>query len=204
MQVIVVRHGESEANQQGVIQGRLDSRITDRGHRQVIALGAALADYSVSHIYTSPASRAISTARVLANQFSCLLTCDERLHERHFGVLQGMQFAQTLREYPGMAERLLSGSPQAAIPGGETVFDVSNRLLSFLKELPGKHEDKTVIIVSHGHALEILIWKLKGGAFDDDLRKYGHQNAAYSVLNIGGEAIELTSWGRATHLKNTG
>lgn len=204
MQVIVVRHGESEANLEGVIQGRLDSRITDRGHRQVIALGAALADCSVSHIYTSPASRAKSTARVLANQFSCPLTCDERLHERHFGVLQGMQFTQMLSEYPDMAEGFLSGSTQTAIPGGETVFDVSNRLLSFLKALSGKHEDKTVIIVSHGHALEILIWKLKGGDVDDDLRKYGHQNTAYSVLNAEGEAIELTSWGTATHLKNTG
>ncbi|SQA99864.1 Phosphoglyceromutase [Cedecea neteri] len=90
MRAILVRHGESEGNQQGIIQGRLDSQLTARGLRQSFALAAALADLTVAHIYTSPALRAQGTANVLASKLGSRISVDERLQERDFGRLQGI------------------------------------------------------------------------------------------------------------------
>lgn len=202
MQAILVRHGESEGNQQGIIQGRLESPLTERGRRQSLALATALAAFPVAQVYTSPALRAKDTAGLLADQFACPLTYDERLLERHFGLLQGLRFEDAQREYPQLTGALFSGNAQAATPQGETTEEVNNRLFSCLNDLHKRHRNNTVIIVSHCHALEGLIWQLKGALMSEELRKYGHQNCSYSILNVEAECIELLQWGIATHLRD--
>lgn len=202
MRAILVRHGESEGNQQVIIQGRLDSQLTARGLRQSFALAAALADLTVAHIYTSPALRAQGTANVLASKLGSRISVDERLQERDFGSLQGRSFTDVQREFSEHYDMLFSGDPQAMAPHGESTENVSNRLFSCLNDLRKSHQNDTVVVVSHGHALEIVIWQLTGGLMSDDLRKYGHQNCSYSIMNIGVECIELVQWGIATHLRD--
>lgn len=97
---------------------------------------------------------------------------------------------------------LFSGDPEAMAPHGESTENVSNRLFSCLNDLRKSHQNDTVVVVSHGHALEIVIWQLAGGLMSDDLRKYGHQNCSYSIMNFGVECIELVQWGIATHLRD--
>ncbi len=202
MRAILVRHGESEGNQQGLIQGRLESQLTARGLRQSFALAAELADLSVAHIYSSPALRAQGTANVLASELHCQITVDERLQERDFGLLQGKNVLEARKQHPELFAALLSGDPQRVSTQGESLDNVNNRLFSCLKALNERHQNDTVIIVSHGHALEIAIWQLKGALITDDLRQYGHQNCSYSIMNISGECINLVKWGVATHLRN--
>ncbi|AIR59218.1 phosphoglycerate mutase [Cedecea neteri] len=202
MRAILVRHGESEGNQQGIIQGRLDSQLTARGIRQSFALADALADLTVAHIYTSPALRARHTADVLTSKLHSQITVDERLQERDFGLLQGINTMEARKQHPELFGALLSGDPLRVSSQGESLDNVSHRLFSCLKALNERHQNDTVIIVSHGHALEIAIWQLKGALITDDLRQYGHQNCSYSIMNIEGECINLVKWGIATHLRN--
>ncbi|WP_312745962.1 histidine phosphatase family protein [Cedecea neteri] len=202
MRAILVRHGESEGNQQGIIQGRLESQLTARGLRQSFALAAALADLSIAHIYTSPALRAQGTANVLASELHSQITVDERLQERDFGLLQGKNVLEARKQHPELFAALLSGDPQRVSAQGESLDNVNNRLFSCLKALNERHQNDTVVIVSHGHALEIAIWQLKGALITEDLRQYGHQNCSYSIMNIEGECIKLVKWGIATHLRN--
>ncbi|AIR63633.1 histidine phosphatase family protein [Cedecea neteri] len=202
MRAILVRHGESEGNQQGIIQGRLESQLTARGLRQSFALAAELADLSVAHIYSSPALRAQGTANVLASELHSQITVDERLQERDFGLLQGKNVLEARKQHPELFAALLSGDPQRVSAQGESLNNVNNRLFSCLKTLNERHQNDTVIIVSHGHALEIAIWQLKGALITDDLRQYGHQNCSYSIMNISAECINLVKWGVATHLRN--
>ncbi|ATF91313.1 histidine phosphatase family protein [Cedecea neteri] len=202
MRAILVRHGESEGNQQGIIQGRLDSQLTARGLRQSFALAAALADLTVAHIYTSPALRAQGTANVLASKLGSRISVDERLQERDFGRLQGINAMEAQKQHPELFDALLSGDPLRVSSQGESLNNVSHRLFSCLKALNIHHQKDTVIIVSHGHALEIAIWELKGALITDDLRQYGHQNCGYSIMNIEDECIQLVKWGIATHLRD--
>ncbi|EJF30706.1 MULTISPECIES: histidine phosphatase family protein [Enterobacteriaceae] len=202
MRAILVRHGESEGNQQGIIQGRLESQLTARGLRQSFALAAELADLSVPHIYTSPALRAQGTANVLASELRSQTTVDERLQERDFGPLQGLNVIEAQKTHPELFNTLLSGEPHRVTPEGECLDNVSRRLFSCLNDLNERHRNDTVIIVTHGHALEIVLWQLKGALITDDLRQYGHQNCSYSIVDIEGECISLAKWGIATHLRD--
>ena len=202
MRVILVRHGESEGNQQGMIQGRLESPLTARGLRQCLALAAALSEFPVTQVYTSPALRAQNTAGVLAGHFTCPITTDERLHERHFGLLQGLTLDEARRQYPAAMRQLSVGDPLPRIPQGESVAEVSHRLLDFFKTLPLSDADDAVAVVTHGAALEILLWQLKGAAPGEELSRYGQQNCSYSLLAVTASGIELQRWGIGTHLLN--
>lgn len=200
MKVVVIRHGESEWNLQGKIQGRQDSALTERGYRQAAALCMALAEMAITRVVTSPATRAFATATTLAQQFQCPLVKDERLYERDYGVLQGMTYEQARREFPAITTPLFSGEPKATIPQGETVHDVVARLQRSLADLYHNHSDETVAVVTHGDLLEALVWKLKGGAMEDNLRRYSHNNCGYATLAITDKGCELVNWGMGTHL----
>lgn len=200
MRAILVRHGESEGNQRGIIQGGLESQLTERGQRQSLALAAALADFPVAQIYTSPALRAQSTASVLADKFACPITLDERLRERNFGLLQGLSFDEARIAYPETMRRLAAGDPLISAPQGESVVDVSKRILTVLNTLALSHAGETVVVVTHGAALEILLWQLKGAAPDDELSRYSQQNCSYSLLELTSAGPELQRWGVGTHL----
>jgi len=74
MKLIVAHHGESVWNRKGIIQGQRDSPLTTLGLRQVTILSLALEDTEGRHIYSSPAIRAMESARQLAQQFQCQVT----------------------------------------------------------------------------------------------------------------------------------
>lgn len=200
MKLIVARHGESAWNHQGIIQGQLDSPLTALGLRQVTALGLALADTDIRHIYSSPAIRAMESAEQLAQQFQCQVTTDSRLHERHYGIFQGKSYQYLKEQYRELALPLLAGNPHATIPAGESVADVCDRLLSCIDELSSRYLQDTVMAVTHGDVLEILIWVLKGRQNNDDLRRYSHPNASFALLEIDVQKTTLVNWGMGTHL----
>lgn len=92
MQVILVRHAETEWNIKGIIQGQSDSALTPRGERQTSALLAAFAasDYRVDCVYTSPLGRAWQMGQRLADRFRCPLIAEPALKEQAFGQFEGM------------------------------------------------------------------------------------------------------------------
>lgn len=96
MQVILVRHAETEWNVRGIIQGQRDSALTPRGERQTSALLAAFAasDYRVECVYASPVGRAWQMGQSLAEHFCCSLIAESALKEQAFGQFEGMTTLQ--------------------------------------------------------------------------------------------------------------
>ncbi|WP_431224260.1 histidine phosphatase family protein [Serratia sp. L9] len=161
MRFIVIRHAESQWNREGIIQGQLDSPVTPQGHRQIAALMVALKEMPFSQIFSSPSGRAMTTAQALASQGQCALSSDVRLHEQHFGCLQGQPYHQAMRSHPDIIPRIFAGEPAASAPEGESAFDVAQRLSAFFLSFPSSLRG-TFGVVTHGHALQALIWQLKG------------------------------------------
>ncbi|MFS7163112.1 histidine phosphatase family protein [Serratia proteamaculans] len=200
MRFIVLRHAESQWNREGIIQGRRDSPLTPAGHRQITALWLALQAMPISWVISSPAGRACATAQILAAQFNCPCRTDERLQEQSFGMLEGLSHAQALRDYPDAARRIFSGESEAWAPGGESTPEVAWRMASCLLSLSADHHNQTCCLVTHGHALQALIWKLKGEYPQDDLRQYSHHNCGYAIIDVNDGSFELVTWGVATRL----
>ncbi|HEI8868112.1 TPA: histidine phosphatase family protein [Serratia odorifera] len=200
MRFIVVRHAESQGNRDGIIQGQLDSPVTADGHRQIAALMATLKDCAFSHIVSSPAGRAMTTAQALAAHCHCTVSSDDRLCEQHFGCYQGQPYHQVFSCDPDGVKRIFTGVPTAAAPQGESAMQVVQRLLSFFGEY-ALGESATVGVVTHSHALQSLIWHLQGANPREETGKYGHLNCGYSIIDATDGELALQHWGIATHLR---
>lgn len=198
---IVVRHGESEWNQRGILQGQLDSPTSARGLQQIDALLGALASYSFSAVISSPSQRALTTAQAIAQFHGSPLHLDPRLHEQHLGDFQALTPAQIRERNPAVADALLAGDVAAVPPGGESVLEAANRLHQALLDQDAS-ADASICVVTHGNTLAGLLWLLQGADFRAPFTRFSPHNCSFSVLHRQAHALRIENWGQATHLLN--
>ena len=203
MQVILVRHAETEWNVRGIIQGHSDSALTPRGERQTSALLAAFAesDLRVECVYASPLGRAWQMGQSLAESFCCSLIAEPALKEQAFGQFEGMTTAQLLQHSPDAAKALFKSDAEYCPPGGESLSHASQRMMHFLYNLEKKRHHQTICLVSHGHVTQGVLSTLKSGAVDN-FPRYAQPNASYSVFDLINGRCSTLRWGIATHLRH--
>ncbi|GIP31057.1 histidine phosphatase family protein [Paenibacillus sp. J2TS4] len=139
----LVRHGVTDWNREGRAQGQRDIPLNEEGLQQARLIGNRLAQENWDYIYTSDLIRARRTAELIASAIGIPLTgTDPRLREKSHGRLDG-----TIEQ-----ERIeLWGSQWRELDHGEeSIGEVRERSLSFLKEIIRKHPRDKVLIVSHG------------------------------------------------------
>ncbi len=160
--LLIVRHGETEWNAAGRIQGHTDIGLSDRGAEQARSLGQRLSGLSIDAAYTSDLKRTSETARLALGDRSIALNETPMLREYHKGEFEGMTMteikAQFPDEYPKYLEKDLDYSPK----GGESTRVVSARMAEIIGEIKSNHLDETVLVVSHGGALRAAMVSLLG------------------------------------------
>lgn len=143
--LIIARHGETIENGLNICQGQTPGTLSETGIKENELLGIALQKFSFNTIYSSPLARALHTATTIQqfNPHSTIIT-DGRLMERHLGVLQGKTYPTPYLEsdlYEGM----------------ETVESMADRMKLFLSHVKQKHPGETIVIVSHGYLIKVLL-----------------------------------------------
>lgn len=197
MNIILIRHAQSEWNKKKIIQGRLDSAITEYGYRQIDALISALSNEKIAHIYSSTSNRAISTAEYLAKFFDVPISTDSLLLEQDFGIIQGLTHLDAENRFLQHFLALKSGDINYQYSNGESAKQSAKRLLLFLNKLIIK--DETIFIISHNHTISAFIGYLLNE--DISLSRYNHEGCSFSRLNLDAERkIILKRWGISTHL----
>jgi probable phosphoglycerate mutase len=157
--LILVRHGESVANAQGLLLGRTDAELTDTGQAQVIAARTLLRD-PVSEVRTSPLSRARVTADLLS--LGVPVSLDERWVEIDYGEFE----CQPLGGIPAAVWQKWRSEREFRPEGGESLADVDERVTVACEELfaPGgaaRREAGDVIVVSHVTPIKAAVaWAL--------------------------------------------
>lgn len=164
--LLLVRHGQTQANAEGRFYGRTDSPMTDVGREQVRATAERLKDRPVAHVYASPAMRASETAEILNYQWNKPLTIDERLWEIDHGHWELLTPNEIQAQYPADWDRFLTGDTSRAHHGGETHDQVATRSLSFLNDIKQSHpcDGETIVLAAHGGLLGIMVCELLGTA----------------------------------------
>ncbi|WP_326837689.1 histidine phosphatase family protein [Amycolatopsis rhabdoformis] len=161
--LLLWRHGETDYNAAGRMQGHLDSALTPVGWNQARFAVPALARFSPDLVIASDLHRATDTATVLTEAIGVPLRIDKRLRETHLGEWQGMTGPEVDAAYPG--ERRKWGSDAAwAPPGGESRVDVAARAGEVVNDLlqPNSEAGESVLLASHGGLIVALTAKLLG------------------------------------------
>lgn len=176
--LILIRHGETEANVAGRMQGRGDDPLTPRGQQQVQAIAQRLKGEGqvVTAVYTSPLLRARHTADTVAAEFDLTSQTRDGLQEMNLGTLEGVSAAELAAAVPQQ--------PDERYPGGESAREFVERIMGTLHGLVAAHPDETIIAVSHGGVIStaLSIWSVgHGGAWRD----YTPANCALSIIEFG-------------------
>lgn len=161
--LILWRHGETDYNAAGRMQGHIDSALTEVGVRQAEFAAAALTRFHPDLIIASDLRRARDTAAVLGEAIGVSVRLDKRLRETHLGDWQGMSSAEVDQGWPGERARWNTDARWAP-PGGESRVDVAERAGEVVADLlrAGTDCGETVLLAAHGGVITALTAWLAG------------------------------------------
>ena len=154
MKLLVIRHGESEADLLDVHEGRADFALTERGHRQAQAMAEYVAaNYRIDRIYASTLTRAMQTARHLSDATGVPIRPEHDLMEFNNGLLAGLPHKEAAEKYP----RVPDLPPDQSVYGQESLVEFRDRAEKMLaKILAEAANDETVAVVTHGGTINQL------------------------------------------------
>jgi len=159
MEILFVRHGETEANRTNLFYGRLDYGLTPNGREQAAKAGnlIRMMNFTPDRIVVSGLKRTHQTLEAMGFSMDDA-DIEPRLDERSLGVLEGMTFPEITERYPDLFERWDSDWLDFAPDGGESQREFSGRVRDYLDELkssdnkPGK-----VLVATHGGTMKTII-----------------------------------------------
>lgn len=157
--LVLWRHGETDYNAAGRMQGHLDSALTEVGWNQARFAAPALARFAPGLVIASDLRRATDTATVLTQTFDVPLRIDKRLRETHLGEWQGLTGAEVDKRAPGDRDRWRTDSTWAP-PGGESRVEVAERAYEVVDDLLHSDDHETVLLAAHGGLIIALTARL--------------------------------------------
>jgi 2,3-bisphosphoglycerate-dependent phosphoglycerate mutase len=200
--LVLMRHGQSEWNERNLFTGWADPDLTAAGEREAVGAGRLLAAHGLppGFAHTSLQRRAVrSTELALAacGRASIPVRRSRRLNGRNYGALQGRDKDEVVREYGKEQVQLWRRSYAVAPPRGESLRDVTARLLPYWHDsiVPDLRSGECVLVVSHGNTLRALIKHLDGIG-DDEIAGLEIPNAVPLIYQLDTCMRPLTRGGR--------
>lgn len=199
--VVLIRHGETEWNRDGRIQGyHADSPLTEAGQAQARAVAACLAGEALDSLYSSDLGRTRQTVAPLAEATALPVGFDPAYRERSYGSFEGRTYADIEREFPAHYEKFRSRDPDHAVPEGESPRQFHERISAALSALAERAAGKRIAVVTHGGVLSVMYRYVEGIALDAP-RKYTLANASINRFTYAAGRWTLEAWGDVRHLE---
>lgn len=164
--LILLRHGQSQWNLEDRFTGWIDVPLSPRGEEEARSAGQKLKTYKIDKAYTSVLKRAQETLRLAleeAGKTGIPIEKDQALNERHYGDLQGLNKAETVKKFGEEQVRIWRRSYDVAPPSGESLKDTAARTLPYFegKILPDLKAGKNILIAAHGNSLRSITMSLE-------------------------------------------
>ena len=181
------------------MQGQLDVPLSEVGHGQARAVARALAGESFSVLYSSDLARVRQTAQPLAEKLGRSVVVEPRLRERHYGVFQGLTYADAKIRIPEGYARFRAKELDYAFENGESLLQFNERCLGFFDELKTRHPGASVLVFTHGGVLEMLYRHATGRGLSTP-RDFEIPNAAINRVEHGPQGWQVSQWADIGHL----
>jgi len=159
--IILARHGETEWNVAEVFRGRIDVALNETGLKQAELLAEYLEERKLVAVYSGPLKRALAVAGAIARRHNLEVITAPALNDLDFGKWQGLPRREVAEKYPESYTSWLDHPEQVQMPSGESLGDVRERVVPFIRELVDRHTG-TVVLVSHRVVIKVLICALLG------------------------------------------
>lgn len=187
MKLILIRHGQTQWNNESRVQGRTDIPLNEKGRLQAAAIAERLQDDHFDAVYASPLSRAKETAEEIAKRHGAKVVLDEDIIEIQFGKWEGLTSPELNKTYPelfadwGWIERPEACKEMAA----ESQQEIVARSLRFVKRLESLHDcSARILVVGHTMPTKMIIAHFIGLPYNR-IRSLRIENCAYNEVETG-------------------
>lgn len=184
VQIVLIRPGTSEFDEQGRIQGTLDIPLTEQGQREVHQSIEELKPFGLTLLYSSPCEAAWQSATALATGLGIKAKRLDAMENLDCGLWQGMQLEEVKRKQPKVFKQWQEHPEVICPPEGETYGDCRDRIAALFAKLAKKHRDDTIGVVAPeplaGIIHRVLAPEQNGSGWDSTQR-----GAAWKVLGDG-------------------
>ena len=183
MKLIFIRHGQTDWNVQGKIQGSYDSELNDTGIKQAMKLSKKLLslNYRFSKIYSSPQKRALKTAEILSKSSNVDYVSMKDLQEMNMGKWEGLSWSEVEDKYPNEYKEWYLNRRYTNTPDGESYQDMLERVLKAINKIINENNDD-VVIVSHSAVIMCLQCYVTNTPFNEML-KFKTKNATITEID---------------------
>jgi len=171
--LVLIRHGQSVWNAENRFTGWTDVDLSDKGVLEAEAAGDSLAEIRFDVVHTSGLRRAQRTAEIIigrnTHSSGVPVFRDERLNERHYGDLQGLNKAETAEIHGADQVHIWRRSFDVPPPGGESLKMNAERTIPYFEEeiLPDLEEGKNVLVSAHGNSLRSIVMHIESISPED-------------------------------------
>ena len=199
----LVRHGETDWNAERRLQGHTDIDLNARGLAQAEQMARAIKKINLAFdvLYTSDLQRAAKTAKAIEQLFSTSAITNAGLRERHLGALQGLTTDEAPQLEPDLWRSHLSRNVTEELRGGESIQQFADRINTALEKIREQHLGKTVLLVSHGGALDMM-YRIASNQPLDAAKAVAVPNASLNWISHDGQSWKVDGWADTSHLEN--
>jgi 2,3-bisphosphoglycerate-dependent phosphoglycerate mutase len=199
--ILLVRHGETDWNAAGRIQGHSDTPLNAAGRQQAQRAAQRLALEPVRALYCSDLARAFETATIIGEPLGLTVVTSPRLRERQYGAWEGLTAAEIQARYPEQFVMWRARFTDFAPPQGESIRQLVTRALAELQTIARRHLNEIVVVVTHGGFCYALINHILGGV-NGDRREFTIGNASIHTLEVTGDQWVVISMNETAHLQD--
>lgn len=201
MKLLLTRHGQTDWNIARRYQGQTDVPLNETGTLQAALLAQRLSAHVIHTIYSSDLSRAMNTAKAVAEsqELTPVLHSDPRWRELSFGDWEGMTYQEMSAHSPELFDAWMKDSLNVSTPNGETHIQLAERVQAAFSELKANHKDETVLVVGHSGSMQTLLSITLGV----DLSRYWQfriSQASLSELTVYEDGVTLNLFNDVSHL----
>jgi phosphoserine phosphatase len=199
MTIYIIRHGETDFNVRGVVQGRgVDTSLNERGNNQALAFFERYQSLPFEAVLTSTLQRTHQTVQKFID-LGIPWEQHADIDEMSWGTHEGQESNPVLRaEYEEMLRQWSEGNYDYSIGGGESLNELAERSRNFVRHLRTRSES-LILVCSHGRAMRSLMAALKEVPLKD-MERFHHSNTGLYRVQFDGRTFELDLVNDLSHL----
>lgn len=195
----LTRHGETEWNLEGRIQGQKDSSLTKLGKNQAMWLGNRLNEINIDMIISSSSGRAVSTAEIIRGDRDIEIVHNDNLREINIGEWEGMLHSE-IEYYYREEQYNFWNFPHLYKPiGGETFLQVLTRVSKEVEEIISKYQGNNILIVTHAIVLKALFTYFENKELKDLWRGAFMKSTCLNIIEVEEDKRDIILQGDISH-----
>ena len=199
--LFIVRHTETIGNVEKRLTGRQDYEITEKGKMLIQKLTRELESIKFDKIYSSTSSRAIKTVERIAQKQNLKIEKSSELCEMYFGKYDGWKWEDVNKIQPEIKQTQNEINEIVGIPRQESMEETANRIYNYILKILKENEGKTILVSSHGVAIEAFLRKIENIKFRYEKEKFCQYNVAINELEYEDDKFKIIRLADIEYLK---